>query len=160
MHKMGVRLLQIALPESFVNNVLALRGVAKCVKRSNKGGWQSDRCDRKTYSWASSVIDDVQAAAGVTSDITYWYNINSGSDYNEWHHHDRGGADEMCGVLYLQVPENAGCFEYKIKTEMFQIKPYSGLLILFPDDLMHRVLPNDGDGERISMAFNFWKMLK
>ena len=51
-------------------------------------------------------------------------------------------------------------FEYEIKKEIFQIKPYAGLLLLFPDDLMHRVLPNDGDGERVSMAFNFWKMLK
>ena len=157
---MSLRLVNFTLPETFVNNVLALRGVADCVKRSNKGGWQSDRCNRKTYPWAASVIDEVQSIAGVAGDITYWYNINTGSDYNEWHDHDKGDTDEMCGVLYLQVPENAGYFEYEIKKEIFQIKPYAGLLLLFPDDLMHRVLPNDGDGERVSMAFNFWKMLK
>jgi hypothetical protein len=157
---MFVRLVQLTLPENFTDNVLALRGIAKSVKRSNKGGWHSDRCNRKTYSWAESVIDNVQTVAGVTGDITYWYNINTGSDYNAWHHHDRGGTDEMCAVLYLQVPENAGHFEYEIEKEIFQIKPYAGLLLLFPDDLMHRVLPNEGDGERVSMAFNFWKMLK
>jgi len=157
---MGIKLVDLTLPENFVNNVLALRGVAECVKRSNKGGWQSDRCNQKTYPWAAEVVDSVQRAVNVDGDITYWYNINTGSDYNEWHDHDKGATDEMCGVLYLQVPENAGNFEYEIKKEIFQVKPYAGLLLLFPDDLMHRVLPNDGDGERVSMAFNFWKMLK
>lgn len=158
---MSVRLVELTLPENFIDNVLALRGIAKSVKRSNKGGWHSERCNRKTYPWAAPVIDKVQTVAGVTGeDITYWYNINTGSDYNEWHHHDRGATDEMCGVLYLQVPENAGYFEYEIEKEIFQIKPYAGLLLLFPDDLMHRVLPNEGDGQRVSMAFNFWKMMK
>ena len=157
---MSVRLVELTLPKNFIDNVLALRGVSKSVKRSNKGGWHSERCNRKTYPWAASVIDEVQTVAGVTGDITYWYNMNTGSDYNEWHHHDRGATDEMCGVLYLQVPENAGYFEYEIEKEIFQIKPYAGLLLLFPDDLMHRVLPNEGDGQRVSMAFNFWKMLK
>jgi len=158
---MSVRLVELTLPENFIDNVLALRGVSKSVKRSNKGGWHSERCNRKTYPWAAPVIDKVQTVAGVTGeDITYWYNINTGSDYNEWHHHDRGATDEMCGVLYLQVPENAGYFEYEIEKEIFQIKPYAGLLLLFPDDLMHRVLPNEGDGQRVSMAFNFWKMMK
>ncbi len=129
---MSVRLIQLTLPENFTDNVLALRGISKGVKRSNKGGWHSERCNRKTYSWAESVVDNVQTVAGVTGDITYWYNINTGSDYNEWHHHDRGAADAMCGVLYLQVPENAGYFEYEIQKEIFQIKPYAGLLLLFP----------------------------
>ena len=150
----------IDIPKDFVDNVLALRGVADCVKRSNVGGWQSDRCNRKTYKWARQVVDDVTSKIKLDGDITYWYNINTGSDYNEWHHHDRGATDEMCAVLYLQVPENAGYFEYEIEKEIFQIKPYAGLLLLFPDDLMHRVLPNEGDGERVSMAFNFWKMVK
>ena len=157
---MDIKLVEITLPETFVNSVLALRGVAKSVKRSNKGGWHSHRCNRETYSWASEVVDDVQTAVGIDGEITYWYNINTGSDYNEWHDHDKGDTDEMCGVLYLQVPENAGNFEYEIKKEIFQVKPHAGLLLLFPDDLMHRVLPNDGAGERVSMAFNFWKMLK
>ena len=153
-----VKSLTLNLPEGFVDNVLALRGVAKSVKRSNKGGWHSHRCNRETYPWASEVVDAVQSLSGVTGDITYWYNINTGSDYNDWHDHDRGDTDQMCGVLYLQVPENAGDFEYKIRKETFRVKPYTGLLLLFPDDLMHRVLPNDGVGERVSMAFNFWKI--
>ena len=155
-----VSLITLNISDDFVSNVLTLRGVVDCVQRSNKGGWQSDRCNRKTYPWAADVVDAVQAEAGISGDITYWYNINQGTDYNEWHDHDRGEGDELCGCLYLQVPENAGDFEYKVKRETFRVKPYPGLLIIFPDDLMHRVLPNEGAGERVSMAFNFWKMIK
>jgi hypothetical protein len=157
---MTVKLVDIQLPENFATNVLALRGVVDCVKRSNKGGWQSDRCNRKTYPWAADVVDAVNAAAGIDKEITYWYNINTGDDYNEWHDHDKGDSDELCACLYLQVPEGAGDFEYVLNKETIRVKPYVGLLIIFPDDLMHRVLPNTGNGERVSMAFNFWKMLR
>ena len=151
---------QINLPEYFAKNVLSLRGVVDSVKRSNKGGWQSDRCNRKTYPWATEVIDEVCHVASITSDITYWYNINSGNDYNEWHDHDKGSTDELCGCLYIQVPDGSGDFQYKIEKEIISIKPYAGLLIVFPDDVSHCVQPNTGTGERVSMAFNFWKMLK
>jgi hypothetical protein len=151
---------KIDLPENFADYVLSLRGVADSVNRSNKGGWQSDRCNRKTYPWASEVVDAVCRIASINSEITYWYNINSGTDYNEWHDHDRGSTDELCGCLYIQVPDGSGDFQYKIGKEIINIKPYSGLLIVFPDDLSHCVLPNTGSGERVSMAFNFWKMLK
>jgi len=60
----------------------------------------------------------------------------------------------------LQTPPNCGAIEFKTKHKREIIYPYPGLLIVFPDDLMHRVLPNEGDGDRVSMAFNFWRMLK
>ena len=151
---------QINLPKDFAKNVLSLRGVVDSVKRSNKGGWQSDRCNHKTYPWASEVIDSVCSAASIKTEITYWYNINSGDNYNEWHDHDKGSTDELCGCLYIQVPDGSGDFQYKFGKEIISIKPYNGLLIIFPDNLSHCVLPNTGNGERISMAFNFWKMLK
>jgi hypothetical protein len=155
-----VKITELKLPEGFATNVLALRGIANSVRRSNKGGWQSDRCNHKTYPWAADVIEAVKAAAGVEGEITYWFNINSGCDYNEWHNHDKGDADELCACLYIQVPEHAGGFEYRTKTASEIIEPKKGLLLIFSDDLMHRVLPNRGEGERISMAFNLWKMLK
>jgi hypothetical protein len=157
---MTIVIKHINLPTDFATNVLALRGVVDCVKRSNKGGWQSDRCKRTTYPWAIDVVDAVKEAANFDGEVTYWYNINTGDNYNEWHDHDRGATDEICATLYIQVPQGAGAFEYKLKAETKLIIPTEGLLIIFPDDLMHRVLPNDGDGERVSMAFNFWKMLK
>ena len=150
----------IDIPKDFVDNVLALRGVADCVKRSNVGGWQSDRCNRKTYKWAGQVVDEVTSKIKLDGEITYWYNINTGENYNEWHDHDRGEEDALCGVLYLQTPPNCGAIEFKTKHKREIIYPYPGLLIVFPDDLMHRVLPNEGDGDRVSMAFNFWRMLK
>lgn len=157
---MSVIIKHINSPKDFATNVLALRGVVDSVKRSNKGGWQSDRCNRKTYPWAAEVVDAVKEAAGIDGEITYWYNINTGEDYNEWHDHDKGDTDELCACLYIQVPEGAGVFEYEDKDGGGLVVPTEGLLVIFRDDLMHRVTPNTGAGERVSMAFNFWRMIK
>lgn len=157
---MSVVVKHISLPKDFATNVLSLRGVVDCVKRTNVGGWQSDRCNRKTYSWAEEVVDAVKQASNYDGEITYWFNINEGEDYNEWHDHYGGENHEMCACLYIQVPENSGAFEYTYTDGIGLIIPSEGLLIVFPDDLTHRVLPNAGEGQRISMAFNFWKMIK
>lgn len=157
---MNIRRYEISITEDFVYNVLRLKGIADCVKRSNVGGWQSERCNRKSFPWAETVVDDVKAKIKFDGELTYWYNINSDENYNEWHDHDRGEEDAICGCLYLQTPPNCGAIEFKTKHEREIIYPYPGLLIVFPDDLMHRVLPNEGEGERVSMAFNFWRMLK
>lgn len=156
----SILLFDIELPERFVDNVLELKGIAECVKRSNIGGWQSERCNRKTYAWAHLVVDAVKEKANIDDEITYWYNINTDNNYNDWHDHDRGSVDALCGCLYLQTPKNCGGIEFKYKNKQKIIYPYPGLLLLFPDDLMHRVLPNNDIGERVSMAFNFWKMIK
>ena len=153
---MVVKTAQIELPKDFATNVLALRGVVDCVKRTNVGGWQSDRCNRKTYPWAAEVVDAVKEAAEYEGEVTYWFNINEGDNYNEWHDHWGGEKHHICACLYIQVPEGAGDFEYTGG----RVKPQVGLLVIFPDTLMHRVLPNDGDGTRVSMAFNFWRMIK
>jgi hypothetical protein len=151
---------QVTITEEFVYNVLRLKGIADCVKRSNVGGWQSERCNRKSFPWAEATVDEVKSKIKFDGELTYWYNINTGENYNEWHDHDRGEEDALCGVLYLQTPPNCGAIEFKTKHKREIIYPYPGLLIVFPDDLMHRVLPNEGDGDRVSMAFNFWRMLK
>ena len=151
---------QIVLPEGFAEKVLHLRDTTDSVRRSNKGGWQSDRCKRETHEWAIGVVDAVKDAAGYVGEVTYWFNVNNGDDYNEWHDHDKGDTDEMCACLYIQVPNGAGNIEFEFKKEILAIKPYAGLVVIFPDDIMHQVLPNSEKCDRISMAFNFWKMLK
>ena len=157
---MAVVIKHINLPENFATNVLALRGVADFVQRTNIGGWQSDRCNRKTYEWAAEVVDAVKREANYSGEVTYWFNINTGDDYNIWHDHYGGEDHKMCACLYIQVPEGSGAFEYKDEEGDGLIIPTEGLLAIFPDNLMHRVLPNNGTGERISMAFNFWRMIK
>lgn len=150
---------EISLPVGFAEKILNLSETTDSVYRTNKGGWQSDRCKRETHDWAIGVVDAVKEAAGYSGDITYWFNVNSGDDYNEWHDHDRGEDDELCACVYVKVPEGAGNIEFKCE-KVFSIKPYVGLVVIFPDDMMHRVLPNINNDKRISMAFNFWKMVK
>lgn len=148
----------IKLPDGFADSILSLPNNFDSVVKSNRGGWQSELCDRKTFDWAASVYDQVIFTAGKMG-ATYWFNINSGNDYNEWHDHDRGTGGEMCGCLYIQTPSKGGTFEYDHNGEIKSITPTPGMLILFPDFIKHRVTPNETNEKRISMAFNFWRML-
>ena len=43
---------------------------------------------------------------------------------------------------------------YALKGRTYQLQP--GQLVLFPSWVMHEVLPFDGDGERVTVAFNCW----
>lgn len=158
---------KIDINPEFVPQVIELSKTADSVRKSNRGGWQSDLCSPRTFPWAKYVVDQVIAASNITTDITYWFNVNSKDNYNEWHDHDQGDKDQLCGCLYLQVPDNSGNIEFRSKrprtkpnADCLSIKPEVGLLVLFPDDMFHRVEPNQSDEDRISMAFNFWKMVK
>jgi len=77
----------------------------------------------------------------------------------------------LSGVLYLNVPENSGDIMFEnmnshniqIETEedtlynanKFYFKPESGIIIFFPSNLHHKVLTNNSNLERLSVAFNF-----
>lgn len=148
----------IKLPDGFADNILALPGTFDGVVKSNRGGWQSELCDRRTFDWAADVYDQVIFAAGKMSG-TYWFNINQRNDYNEWHDHDRGTGGELCGCLYIQPSSAGGIFEYEYEGDIKTITPTPGMLILFPDSINHRVTPSETNEKRISMAFNFWRML-
>lgn len=151
----------IKLPDGFADNILALPGNFDSVVKSNRGGWQSDLCDRRTFDWAADVYDQVIFAAGKMSG-TYWFNINDREDYNQWHDHDRGTGGELCGCLYIRVPSSGGTFEYHVhprSRKTNSIQPTPGMLILFPDTMSHCVTQHHTDEKRISMAFNFWRML-
>ena len=40
-----------------------------------------------------------------------------------------------------------------------EIKPEEGDVLVFEDDLLHRVSPNKSDELRISLAFNYQKLI-
>lgn len=145
----------IDIPTDFCENIIRLRGVVEQVKKSNQGGWQSELIAYKTYAWAHAVLDQVKSIVN-QKELTYWFNINGPGHYNEWHDHARGTAGEWCACLYIHTPEGSGNIQFKTE----EYKPRPGLLVVFPDTAQHQVLPNTSDQERISLAFNFWKMIK
>lgn len=77
----------------------------------------------------------------------------------------------LSGVLYLQAEKNCGDIVFEnmnicgiqidveedtiYNTNKFQFVPSSGVLIFFPSRMYHKILNNNSNKERLSIAFNF-----
>jgi uncharacterized protein (TIGR02466 family) len=101
-----------------------------------------------------------------------WININKAKDYNAMHPHP---MSIISGIIYIYVPKNMeggnlkfyrerSFTDYRIdeylKKEKYGwpsavITPKTGLLVLFPANLMHSVEPHISNEDRISIAINF-----
>ncbi|HEX8176648.1 MAG TPA: TIGR02466 family protein [Pyrinomonadaceae bacterium] len=102
--------------------------------------------------------------------IQAWANINRYGHYNKFHTHVRNlnlwsgvyyvntGVKENDDVQYAHIifadqhrVEPRGREDFK---KRHSIRPESGLMLLFPSSLGHRVEPHYGTDERITVAFN------
>jgi hypothetical protein len=87
-----------------------------------------------------------------------WLNVSGPGGFQDMHTHS---YNEIVGVLYLNVPEKSGDLELAPLVEGAQhhnrerITPYSGMFILFPGYVLHRVMYNKSSAQRISLAFSF-----
>ena len=102
----------------------------------------------------------------VTANIReVWLNISKKGGYQEAHTH---GDVMFSGVLYLQVNEESGYFQFvnpleseailmgysDIFQELYTIFPKNGMIVLFPGWMRHKALPNRTNQDRISISFN------
>jgi hypothetical protein len=111
-------------------------------------GWQSVPYTSQPFSWFDSVYQQVEAKVGKID--SWWMNVNTRSEYTNWHAHDRW---TKVAVLYVSVP--GGDIEFKQGGAYWRETPKAGDLLVFPGELAHRVLPNPSEQVRISIAFNF-----
>tara|TARA_B100000035_G_scaffold151421_1_gene129023 strand:- start:1585 stop:2184 length:600 start_codon:yes stop_codon:yes gene_type:complete len=98
---------------------------------------------------------------------TSWITKTKPNQKSEIHNHDNCF---FSGILYLQTELNCGKIqflnmdnkrfdlqrkEYNIfNSNSWTIEPKNNMLILFPSELYHRVLKNNSNITRISLAFN------
>ena len=98
---------------------------------------------------------------------TSWFTKSQNSQSSNYHNHNNS---MFSGILYLRTDENSGdiSFEdfnnrrYKLNVKEYniyncteyQIKPIDGLLILFPSEVHHKILKNNSNIVRHSLAFN------
>jgi len=83
-----------------------------------------------------------------------WINIYEKGFYQEFHQHISSIDKSFSGVLYLS--ENNSAIEFDLVAR-HKIIPQFGDILIFDDDLFHRVIPNNNNDLRISLAFNFVK---
>lgn len=141
------------------------------VQISNNGGWQSHELDidilEPIYEEVSAVLSQY-----LTTRFFFglpWININPPQTSNDRHTHP--GSD-LSAVLWIKSPENCGEIEFSspsyyesfnlinsVKPEFklspsVAITPVEGRVVIFPSHVLHRVLVNRSDEDRISIAWN------
>ena len=144
------------------------------VDLSNQGGYQSpsfnfDEFHPKGIAWINRVLVDVFDEIKVNAawagkdyyqkiDVTtWWYNINGKEHWNMPHTHP--GSD-LALVLYLTQTDNLLSFINPFSSRRidglseFSVNTKKGDILIFPADLVHFVMPNKREEDRISISMN------
>jgi hypothetical protein len=124
---------------------------------SNVQGWHSSP---DLLAWGDApvapLLRRIRADAGTVGAarlrIEAWANVMRTGAYQVAHRHGRA---VWSGVYYVEASEGSGGeITFARGTESITISPRTGLMLLFPGDLLHSVAPYVGSGIRISVAFN------
>ena len=99
---------------------------------------------------------------------TSWLTKSYSGQESNYHNHNNC---MFSGVLYLKTNENSGGISFfnnenfrflleasqydALNAREFIIKPKTGNIIFFPSEMPHRILKNESNEERVSLAFNF-----
>ena len=88
--------------------------------------------------------------------LNWWYNINGQWHWNTPHTHP---SSDFALVLYLTDSDGLltflnPCAQRSISQQNSSINAKKGDIVLFPADLVHYVLPNPREEDRISISMN------
>ena len=144
----------------------------KSVRKSNRGGWQSELLP-PTGELQPLSIEIEEFCKSINLGINeivipqMWINVNKKNDWNTIHSH---GQYTLSGTYYVKAPKDCGQIVFRDprpvaitngfmvnrfdKGEFRKVKPIEGLLILFPSYLDHFVEPSNADEDRISISFD------
>lgn len=96
-------------------------------------------------------------------DMNYWANVNDKGSTNAMHTHSQW---HWSGVYYIQGKGTGKIALYSTPYlnqqvvyglpygQSFTMEPIDGLLLMFPSYLLHEVLANESERQRINIAFN------
>lgn len=140
---------RIDVDHSILDKILELRNQDHRYK--NGRGWQSYPETSQPYPWFDPTFQQVSLALGQTP-LTWWFNVHRRGDATSWHNHPNF---RRVAVLYLQTDSTTSAIEFREGGGYWQERPNTGDLLVFPGQLDHRVLKNNSDTVRISVAFNF-----
>ena len=91
------------------------------------------------------------------SNPPFWFNLAEPGEITGVHDHSK--AAEISGVYYIATPPSSGDLFFRTEgAEDFFLQPIEGTLVLFPSNLRHGVAENLSDYNRISLAFNLFKI--
>ena len=163
---------RVTFNEDMIGSIQGMIDKDKSVRKSNRGGWQSELLPPNGELKPLSIeIEEFckNINLGINEIVIpqMWINVNKKNDWNVIHSH---GQYTLSGTYYVKVPEDSGQIVFRdprpaainnnffvnkfAKGEFYKIKPIEGLLILFPSYLDHFVEPSNADEDRISISFD------
>ena len=136
----------------------------KSVPKSNQGGYQTP-----TLEWEMFHPEGKEYINNVVGDIfkfkveSWWYNINGQGHWNVPHIH--AGSDlalvlyvtDSDGLLNLMSPNPMRLLDsedYGGEGDHMRVNANKGDILIFPSDLVHYVMPNPKEEDRISISMN------
>ena len=126
---------------------------------SNQGGYQTSQFVWKNFhpygiEYIEKLVTDI--FVDYTVDVTgWWYNINPQGAWNLPHSH--GGADyalvwyltDSDGLLNLMNPNSS-----RIDSRNGSFDTKKGDVLIFPGDIIHYVMPNTKEKDRVCISMN------
>tara|TARA_R110000744_G_scaffold17622_5_gene47608 strand:+ start:28 stop:612 length:585 start_codon:yes stop_codon:yes gene_type:complete len=172
----------VELNNNLENNILQWQKEdPKGVEKTNVNGWHSktdmnrkheyDPLTRHLFAMQNTIFKkECLSQKPVLGNM--WANINYKGGFNRPHLHPNS---LFSGVYWIKAPKNSGNImlydprpgihtsmpkrkEGKLPPELWReahYTPRAGTAIMFPAWLWHEVRPNESDGIRISVSFNF-----
>ena len=128
-------------------------------QRSNEGGYQTPNLKWKDFhpqgiEYVNKVVGDIFESFTVQS---WWYNINGKGHWNIPHVHPHCDIalilylTDSDKLLHLMSPFPERKFD---KDGHVSVDANKGDIIMFPSDLLHYVIPNSKEDDRISISMN------
>lgn len=153
------------------------------IVRSNVNGWHSqvklhEKKDFKIFLdfILKCIAESCSSYFSDETDIVIkscWANINQPNSMNDWHQHP--GCD-MSGCFWIKCPNDCGSLVFRNPFDFehnswilaanhntkekykfshnYYFSPVEGTMLLFPSNMYHKVLTNNSNEDRISLAFN------
>ena len=143
-------------------------------KSNRNGGWQSDigmhnkEVFKPLGKETAKIIYTIFPKSKGINILDMWSCINFKNSFNT--PHDHMGAADISGAYYLKVPKDSGeiyftdprpssSSSFYLRSVVDKgskriIKPFEGLLLLWPSFLIHGTFPNLSNDTRIMVSFN------
>ena len=164
---------RVTFNEDFTSWILGVKEKEQSVRKSNRGGWQSElyKPDNEMFKPLINEIKEFCVHLPLNIKKVHveqlWVNVNKKSDWNIIHQH---GQYHLSGTYYVKVPKDSGRIVFRDprpgaignnflvnnfdRGEFKKLNMMEGLLAIWPSYLDHFVEPNQTDEERISISFD------
>ena len=166
---------RVTFNEDFTSWILGVKEKDQSVRKSNRGGWQSElyKPDNEMFKPLVDEIEEFCKHLPLNIKNVYiaqlWANVNNKGDWNTIHQH---GQYHLSGTYYVKVPKDSGDVVFRDprpgaigniflnnkfdKGEFKRMNLMEGLLAIWPPYLDHFVEPSKTDEERISISFDMY----